>query len=102
MSCPTCNHLNPTTAARCLNCGSVLIHEAAGHSDQYKRAAASIDSKIHAGIGGFFGFMLSGVVLKFSAADYWLNDRQMALCAMVGGVVGAILGRMILKIKNQP
>lgn len=100
MTCPTCNHLNPATVARCLNCGTTLIYEAVGHSAEYTKAAHSVDSKMHAGLGGIAGFFVVAVLLKFIFTAHWLSDQQVYLWSVGGAVVGSIIGRLVLRLKN--
>jgi len=101
MQCPTCNHLNGATVARCMNCGTTLIHEAAGHSQAYLKGARTLDLKLHAGIGSFFGFFVVAILLKFIFTAHWLSDREIYLAATVGGVCGAIAGRLVLKARQS-
>lgn len=100
MQCPTCNHLNSATVARCMNCGTTLIYEAAGHSKEYQKAATAIDSKMHSGIGGLFGFFLVAILLKFVFTEHWLSDREIYFAAVVAGVAGSVAGRLFLKAKQ--
>ena len=100
MQCPTSNHLNSATVARCMNCGTTLIYEATGHSKEYQKAAGMLDLRMHSGIGGLFGFFLVAVLLKFVFTEHWLSDREIYFAAVVAGVVGSIAGRLILKAKQ--
>ncbi|WP_156370443.1 MULTISPECIES: zinc finger Ran-binding domain-containing protein [unclassified Acidovorax] len=101
MQCPTCNNLNAATDVRCMRCQTTLIHEAAGHSEGFKKAANALDARMYSGIGAFFGFALTAVLLKFVLTEHWLSDRQIYLSAVVAGVVGSILGRLFLKARQN-
>jgi len=101
MQCMTCNTLNAATTVRCMTCGTTLIHEAVGHSNAYQRGARSLDTKLHTGIGSFFGFFLVAILLKFVFIAHWLSDREIYLAAAVGGVIGAFAGRLVMKARQD-
>jgi hypothetical protein len=100
MQCPTCNHLNSATMARCVNCGTTLIYEATGHSKEYQKAEGTLDSRMHSGIGAVFGFFLAAILLKFVFTEHWLSDHEIYIAATVAGIVGSIVGRLFLKAKQ--
>jgi hypothetical protein len=100
MQCPTCNHLNTAMAARCLNCGTTLIHEAVGHSKEYYKGVAALDSRMYTGFGSVVGFFFVAILLKFIFTSHYLSDREVWAVAVGGGVIGSILGRLFLKAKQ--
>ena len=95
MSCPTCNRPCSATDVRCLHCGTTLIYEADGHSKEFKQAANAIDSKMYAGIGGLVGFFFAVFLLKFVFTSHWLSDKEIYAAALVTGVVGSVVARII-------
>lgn len=101
MTCPTCNAQNSATSVRCLQCGTILIHEAVGHSDDYKKGARYLDARMYSGIGAFAGFFAVGLFLKADFADLYLSDRDIYLYAVFGGIAGSIIGRLIARSKSR-
>jgi len=101
MECPACNHLNTATSVRCIQCGTTLVHEAVGHSPGYRATVNEMDSRIHGGVGAFFGFFLVAGLLKFVLVNLWLNDREIYSFSLGGALVGAFLGRLFLRSKRQ-
>lgn len=100
MSCPVCNHLNDAMSVRCVECGTVLIHEAAGHSSEYRKAAAHVDSRIAGGACALVGFLTTALVLKFVFPDFCNNDRELVIYSFGGAVLGRLLGRLTLKSRR--
>lgn len=101
MTCPTCNHINPATAVRCLNCGTTLIYEAVGHSEDYKKATRALDLKIHTGVGAVLGFFAVILFIKIILADHWFSEQEIYSYGFGGAIAGSTLGRIVLKIKNE-
>jgi hypothetical protein len=97
MECPVCNYLNAATSVRCLQCGTTLIHEAVGHSPEYKRTVANMDHRMYGGIGAFFGLGLAGALSLAAGA----SNREIYGFAVGGAFVGGILGRLVLRIKQR-
>lgn len=102
MQCPTCNRPYLATDVRCIDCGATLIYEAHGHSKEFKQAANALDSKMFAGIGAIAGFFIAAVVLKFIFTAHWLSDEEIYTAAVVAGVLGAVIGRVIQKKRLDP
>lgn len=82
-----------------MQCGTTLIHEAGGHSDNYKKAANDLNNKMYGGYGSILGFCLVGFVLKFVLADLYLDDHQIYGGALGGAFAGGIIGRIIARTK---
>jgi len=101
MQYPTCNHLNGATSVRCSQCGTTLIHEAVGHSDAYLKTVNKMDTRVYSGVGAFFGFFLVAALLKTVLSGLWWTDRQIYGFAVVGSVVGGLLGRLFLRFKKE-
>lgn len=100
MQCPTCNHLNDAMSVRCLQCGTVLIHEAAGHSAAYKKAVRVLDARMYSGIGGLAGFFTIAIALKFVFTQHWLSDAEIVSAAGVSAVLGAFTGGLLARAKH--
>ena len=100
MNCPVCNIQNSATSVRCIQCGTTLIHEALGHSTEYRIASKVIDKRMLGGIGAIFGFALVGVLLRFVLTSLWLDDRQICGIATGGGIVGGFLGRVFASLRS--
>ena len=101
MICPACNTHNSATSVRCIQCGTTLIHEAVGHSTEYRKVADAIDNRMLGGIGAISGFFLVAVMLKFVFTSFWLSDRQIYGLAVGGGFVGGILGRLFASFRRR-
>ena len=101
MQCPVCNNLNAATDVRCIQCGTTLIHEALGHTLEYRKATSSMDARMYGGIGAFFGFSIVAVLLKLVLADLWLSDREICAFAVGGAVAGGLAGRLFINAKRR-
>lgn len=101
MECPACNHLNSAMAVHCINCRSVLIHEAVGHSKEFKAAVSSLDTRMYGRLGGLAGFFLSATLLKFVFTAHDLTDFEVYMAAMCAAVVGGFLGQRLHSAKEN-
>lgn len=101
MQCPTCNNLNAATDVRCFQCGTTLIHEAVGHSTEYRQAADSLSLRMHAGLGALLGFFLTAILLKFVFTAHFLSDRQVLYACAAAAAVGSVLGRLFFRARRQ-
>lgn len=101
MQCPTCNNLNTATDVRCLNCGTILIYEAVGHSEEYQQGADLLSSRMHRGLGALAGFFLTAVLLKFVFTAHFLSDRQVVLASTLAAVAGSVVGRLLFRSQRH-
>lgn len=101
MQCPTCNSLNTATDVRCMQCGTTLIHEAVGHSKEFRQAADSLSLRMHSGLGALVGFFFTAVALKFVFTAHFLSDRQVIFASMVSAAVGSFIGRLLFKARRD-
>ena len=99
MQCPVCNNLNAATDVRCFQCNTTLIHEAAGHSEGYRKTTQELDARVYSGVGAFFGFCLVAVFLKFILPGVTFDDREIYLAAAVGAGIGGFIGRAFLRAR---
>lgn len=100
MECPACNHLNTATSVRCVVCGTILIKEVVGFSPEFEGTVNRMDRRVYSGIGGFFGFFLTAVFLKFIFEHLWLSDREVYSYSLFGGAAGSLLGLAFLRFKQ--
>lgn len=91
MLCPSCNTQNQAMTVRCLKCGSTLIHEAVGHSDDYKAAARNLDYRMYSGYGGLIGAAL-GWGLSALIPEVFQDAK---LFATLGTGLGVGIGRFL-------
>ena len=95
MTCPTCNAVNSATTVYCVRCGTTLIYEAGGHSEEYNAAAKHVDMRMYRGLGAVLGFCVTGFVLKFVLADAYFDDGQIYGGAAGGALGGSLIGRFL-------
>lgn len=100
MQCPSCNHLNAAMSVRCEGCGTVLIHEAVGHSKAWHDGARLIDRRMAAGLGGLTGFFVPAVLLTQIFTTHPLDDREVYGVCAVSGAIGAVAGLWIAMVRE--
>jgi hypothetical protein len=88
-------------SVRCRSCGTVLIHEAIGHSAAYKKAVRILDARMYSGIGGLAGFFAVAVALKFVFTQHWLSDAEIVSAAGLSAAVGAFAGALLARAKHH-
>jgi ABC-type xylose transport system permease subunit len=71
----------------------VLIYEAEGHSEVYRKGKDMIDARIYGGIGSFLGVCVAAFLQNTFLSLLFLDSRLVFATGMiVGGVVGAVVG----------
>src|SRR5262245_16233926 len=100
MQCPSCGHLNAATSVRCVQCGTTLIYEAVGPSPAAKRASKEMDTRLLGGIGAFFGFCVTALLLKFILSGLWLSDQEVYTYSVGGAVIGAAIAKLYARTKS--
>ena len=98
MLCPTCNNLNTATTVRCLGCGTTLIYEAQGHSEDFKAATKFGDRRKFMWFGGLAGFGIS-VLLQETLLQHQYFDIE--AMAAVGSAIGAGVGRAVAAYQSD-
>ena len=96
MFCPICNTQNLATSIRCSQCGTTLIHEAEGHSKEYKVVARAIDRRIYGGVGAFLGLCISVFLLNTFLENFFFDQRVVCVS---GVAAGGICGRVVAWLK---
>lgn len=92
MLCPVCNSQNLATSVKCFQCGTILIHEATGHSTAYIKGARRVDSYIYGLVGAISALVLVVVALKTVFSDWYINAP---FICWIGFLVGGLIGRLI-------
>jgi hypothetical protein len=60
-----------------------------------------MDTRLLGGIGAFFGFFLTAILLKFVLAGLWLSDREIYTYSLGGAVIGGAIARLYIKAKSR-
>ena len=76
---------------RCLGCGTILIPEAVGRSDDLQRTLNQMDKRMYTGYGALAGFVI-GIGSWFVLSQDEAAARAWIMLSSVGG---AGLGRFI-------
>ena len=91
MSCPVCNAENSAMDARCLGCGTILIREAVGRSDEVQRTVNAMDKRLYMGYGGLAGFVI-GFGSWFALSQ---DEGAVKTWLMLSCMTGAAFGRFL-------
>lgn len=92
MYCPACSSPILATDARCINCKKLLIESSEKKSEEFKKAAGFVDTKIYYGVGAFTGFLIALVFF------YPEQDLLIKACP-IGAVIGGLFGKYVAKKK---
>ncbi len=97
MYCPQCATQNLPTDLRCLQCGTSLVRETVGGSDNLRKASAELDTRMYGGLGGLFGFVMTFIFCNAFLSGLRMTDRALYGSAVVGAMVFGALGRYIAR-----
>lgn len=100
MPCPSCDHLNAATSVRCVRCGTVLTHEAYGHSKAWHDGRRLIDRRMSIGLGGLIGFFVPAVLLTQIFTSHRLDDGEVYGVCVVAGAIGALFGHFVANVRE--
>lgn len=89
MYCHVCHTQNDAMSAQCFQCRTSLISTTVARKPDDAKFVASMDRRIHGGVGGGIGFAIG--ILAF----------RDGLIAFVFGAIGAALGAYIAAIKHR-
>lgn len=92
MYCPACSSPILATDARCINCRKLLIESSEKKSEEFKKVAGLVDTKIYYGVGAFVGFLIA-------LAFFYPDQSLMTKASLIGAVIGGLIGKHIAKQK---
>ncbi|WP_197424942.1 zinc-ribbon domain-containing protein [Bordetella sp. N] len=101
MFCPNCSNQNRATDVSCMKCGTTLIHEAKGHSKDYRWGALYINVRMYAGIGAALGLALALLSIFTVLEPFYLETQEKKLVVVIGIVVGAVAGCVVAWKKRK-
>ena len=100
MECPSCRYANDAMAARCAQCNTTLSH-AAGHPPAFRSAVLEVNTRMFVGVGSFAGFVIMGVAAVLMSPE-GTEYGQLKVFAVIGAIVGGLLGRYIAWKESRP